>query len=91
MHSAGLTYLIQRYNKERQMIKRRIKFDNGSRAIDVVGVAGVGMLYLNVYWIETDEYGERNERLRCTTNYMTPTEARIFSDLLMGVADEVES
>ena len=67
----------------------RVEFD-GKQAIDVIGTAEVGMLHLKIYWRNIDEHNNDQEHLRYTTNYMTPKEARDFSDLLRKIADEVE-
>lgn len=70
-------------------MKRRIEFDNGSQIVDVVGTAEVGMLHLNIYWRDIDEYGNARECLGYSTNYMTPKEAHDLSDLLLEIANEM--
>ena len=72
------------------MTEGRIYFDDKSQAVDVVGAPCVGMLYFNVYWLEVDEYGDLQEHLRYSTNYMTPEEARDLGNLFRKVADEVD-
>ncbi len=70
-------------------MKERIEFDGKSQAIDVIGVSKVGMLYLKIYWRDTDRHGDAQEHTRYVTNYMTKKEARDFSDMLRKVADDM--
>ena len=70
-------------------MKMQIEFDGKSQAIDVLGTSEVGMLYLKIYWRDIDRYGNAQEHLRYTTNYMTKKEALEFSDMLRRVANEM--
>lgn len=70
-------------------MKGQIEFDGKSQAIDVIGNSEVGRLYLKIYWRDTDQYGNPQEHLRYTTNYLTKQEAIELSDLLRRIADEM--
>ena len=72
------------------MTGERIYFDGMSQAVEVVGAPCVGMLYFKVYWLEADEYGDLQEHLRYTTNYMTPEKARDLGNLFREVADGID-
>ena len=69
----------------------RIEFDGKSQAIDVIGTTEVGLIYLKIYWRDIDKYGNAQEHLRYSTNYMTKKEARDLSDILRRVADDMGS